>query len=85
MSEFADKLLKKHEGWTDEQWQAEYGDMWENMKSQDAFMRLPLDEQKCVRDAQAMVLAEKKTALDKIKFYAEMDEIQKRFIKLLGD
>jgi len=78
-------LLKKHEGWTDEQFQAEYGTMWEAMKSQDTFMRLPEADQKRIREAQALVLAEKKTALDKIRTYAEMDEVKKRFINLLGD
>jgi len=84
-TEFSPEALKEREAWTDQQWKDKYGTMWESMKSQDTFLRLPPDEQKRVREAQAMVLAEKKTALDKIKVYSEMDEIQKRFKKLLGD
>lgn len=34
---------------------------------------------------QQIVKVEKKTALDKIRAYAEMDEVKKRFINLLGD
>lgn len=34
---------------------------------------------------QAIERVEKKTALDKIRAYAEMDEVKKRFINLLGD
>lgn len=83
--EFTQEALKERETWTDEQWKDKFGMMWENMKSQDAFLRLSPDEQKRVRDAQAMVLAEKKTALEKIKTYAEMDEVKKRFINLLGE
>lgn len=85
--EFTKEALAERATWTDEDWKKKSGagDMWEYMKSQDAFLRLPIEEQKRVRDAQAMVLAEKKTALDKIKVYSEMDEIQKRFKKLLGD
>lgn len=34
---------------------------------------------------QAIQRVEKKTALDKLRAYAEMDEVKKRFINLLGD
>jgi recombination protein RecT len=78
-------LLKKHEGWTDAQWQAEYSDMWEYMKNQDTFARLPEEDQRKVREAQALVLAEKKGTLDKLRAYAEMEDVKKRFINLLGD
>jgi recombination protein RecT len=37
------------------------------------------------RQQQAIVKAEAKTALDRIRQYAEMDEVKKRFINLLGD
>jgi len=81
----ATDLLTKHEGWTDEQYKTEYGTMWEAMKSQDTFLHLTPDEQKRVREAQSIALAEKKTALDKVRAYAEMDEVKKRFINLLGE
>jgi recombination protein RecT len=81
----ATDLLTKHEGWTDEQYKSEYGTMWEAMKSQDTFLHLTPDEQKRVREAQSLALAEKKTALDKIRAYAEMEEVKKRFINLLGE
>lgn len=37
------------------------------------------------RNQQAIEKVEKKTALDRIRAYAEMDEVKKRFINLLGD
>lgn len=37
------------------------------------------------RQQYALQKAEKKTSLDKIRAYAEMDEVKKRFINLLGD
>src|SRR3989304_5549889 len=37
------------------------------------------------RQQQAIVKVEAKTALDRIRQYAEMDEVKKRFINLLGD
>jgi len=79
------KLVKQHEGWTDEQWQEKYSDMWEYMKNQDAFMRLPIEEQNRIREGQIMAYEERKTSLAKIKGYAELEEVKKRFINLLGD
>ena len=85
MNTFTPEVLQERSKWSDEQWKKEYGDMWENMKSQNAFLLLSPEDQKRVREAQALVLAEKKTALDKIRTYAEMDEVKKRFVNLLGD
>jgi recombination protein RecT len=78
-------LLTHHAGWTDEQFKAQYGQMWESMKEQDTFLRLPIEEQSRIRQQQVLAYEESKTALAKIKTYAEMEEIQKRFIRLLGD
>lgn len=70
---------------TDEQYKEKYGDMWESMKNQDAFFALPPEEQKNIREHQALVLSKNKTALEKIKVYAELSEVKKRFINILGD
>lgn len=78
-------LLKKHEGWTDEQFQKEYGDKWEYMKAQDAFDRLPKDVQDSIRAQQAEEWQSQKTSLAKVKTYAELAEVKQRFINLLGE
>lgn len=83
--EFHNELLKKHEGWTDDQFKAEYGSVWESMKLQDEFMRMTPEQQKKLRESQAVILAEKKTALDRMRAYAEQEKIKSMFINLLGD
>ena len=80
-----DDLQKKHEGWTDEQFQAEYGTMWESMKFQDGFSRLPKEEQDKIRAQQANEWESQKTSLAKVKTYAELAEVKQRFINLLGE
>lgn len=79
------ELLNKHEGWTDEQFQSAYGVMWESMKAQDMFARLPKDEQDKIRAQQANEWESQKTSLAKVKTYAELAEVKQRFINLLGE
>jgi recombination protein RecT len=81
----SDELLKKHENWTDEQFRAEYSDMWENMKAQDVFMRLPKEQQVAIRKSEIATWENSKNGLMKIKTYAENEEVVKRFVNLLGD
>jgi len=83
--EFTQDLLSRHEGWTDEQWQEKYGHMWESMKKQDTYLRLPIEEQARLHQEQLTAYEESKTALAKIKTYAEMADVQKRFINMLGE
>jgi len=81
----SEELLKKHEGWTDEQFQQTYGDMWENMKAQDVFMRLPKEQQEAIRKNEISAWENSKNGLMKIKAYSENAEVVKRFVNLLGD
>jgi len=81
----SDELLKKHEGWTDEQFQQAYGDMWENMKAQDVFMRLPKEQQEAIRKNEITTWENSKNGLLKIKTYADNEEVIQRFKNLLGD
>lgn len=80
-----EELLKKHEGWTDEQFQQEYGDMWENMKGQDVFMRLPKEQQEAIRKTEIATWENSQNGLMKIKTYADNTEVIQRFKNLLGD
>jgi recombination protein RecT len=68
-----DSLIEKGE-MTDEKWKEFFGDSWEHEKNR----QMKAQEQK--RDLQLA-----KTGLDKIKVYAEMEDVKKRFINLLGD
>lgn len=70
---------------TDEEYQAKYGTMWETQKKSDEFYALPVEEQARIREAQLLAFEESKTAIAKIKAYADLDEIKKRFINMLGD
>lgn len=70
---------------TDEEYKEKYGTMWEEQKKQDEFYALPLEEQAKIRESQLIAYEEGKTALAKIKTYAELEEVKKRFINLLGD
>jgi phage RecT family recombinase len=57
----------------------------ESMKYQEEFAKLPKDEQDKIRAQQAMEWESQKTSLAKVKTYAELDEVKKRFINLLGE
>ena len=81
----SDELLKKHEGWTDEQFQQAYVDMWENMKAQDVFMPLPKEQQEAIRKNEITTWENSKNGLLKIKTYADNEEVIQRFKNLLGD
>lgn len=82
---FSPENIEARKSWTDEQWKAEFGQAWENMKLQDEFMRMTPEQQKKLRESQAVILAEKKTALDRMRAYAEQEKIKSMFINLLGD
>jgi len=69
MKNWKDKL-EEEKAWTDEQYKAAYGEEWQWQKE---------------RNLAIVVQDGKKNALEKIKAYAEMDEVKKRFINLLGD
>jgi recombination protein RecT len=84
-STMSQDLLKKHDGWTDQQFQSEYGDQWEYMKAQDEFARLPKDVQERIRAQQAEEWQSSRTSLAKVKTYAELAEVKQRFINLLGE
>jgi len=71
--------------YTDEEYQELYGTMWESQKKNDEFFALPIEEQARIRQEQLNAYEESKTALAKIKTYAEMAEVQKRFVNMLGD
>lgn len=79
------ELLEKHKGWTDEQYQKEYGDKWEYMKAQDVFSALPIEDQNKIRAQQAEEWQNQTTSLAKVKTYAELAEVKQRFINLLGE
>ena len=70
---------------TDEQYQEKYGTMWQDQKAKDEFYALPIEEQAKRREAELIAYQESQTALAKIKTYAELDEVKKRFVNLLGD
>lgn len=75
----------RYETYTDEQYKAEYGTMWETQKKHDAFHALPQEDRLSIVQSQQDELQASKTSLAKIRAYAEMEEVQKRFIRLLGD
>lgn len=81
----AEKLLREHEGWKDSDYQRVYGDMWQYMKDQDEFLRLSPEDQKKVRDAQALALADNKKALARIKAYIKLPQVQEQLAVILGD
>lgn len=62
--------LETEKNWSDEQYKNAYGDNWQYEKE---------------RNLAIVVHDNKRTALDKIKAYAEMDEVKRRFVNLLGD
>ncbi len=70
---------------TDAEYQDKYGTMWEVQKKNDEFYGLPIEEQAKIRESQLIAYEESKTALAKIKTYAELEEVKRRFINLLGD
>ena len=79
------ELQNEHEGWTDEQYQSKYGTMWQSMKLQDEFARLPKEERDRIRAQQANEWEAQKTSLAKVKTYADLAEVKQRFINLLGE
>ena len=80
--------LEERKDWTDEQYQAEYKNEWRVAKAKDEYALLPKEVKE---ERQAAIAAydeaqdANKTALAKIRVYAEMDEVKKRFVNLLGD
>lgn len=70
---------------TDLEYQQKYGTMWETQKAHDLFNALPEEQRKIVALEQAQKLEDQKNSLAKVKTYAELGDVQKRFINLLGD
>lgn len=83
--EFTKEALEERRHWGEKEWREISGDMWESMKNQDDFLRLPADEQNKIRAQQAEQWESQKTSLAKVKTYAELDEVKKRFVNLLGE
>ncbi|MDD2922133.1 MAG: recombinase RecT [Anaerolineales bacterium] len=80
-----DDLLKKHEGWNDEDFKKAYGTQWEAMKAQDTFMRLPKEDQEAIRKVEIQRWENQKNGMAKIKVYADMEEVQRRFVGVLAN
>lgn len=57
----------------------------ESIKAQQDFALLSPEAQQQIRKAQAEEYERKRTGLEKVKAYAEMEEVKKRFVNLLGD
>jgi len=57
----------------------------EHMKFQEEKASLPPEQVRAEQAAHESAIVQAKTAMDKIKAYAAMEEVQKRFVALLGD
>jgi recombination protein RecT len=57
----------------------------ESTQAQREFSMLSPETQAQIRKAQAEEYERKQTGLEKVKAYAEMEEVKKRFVNLLGD
>lgn len=65
---------EERKDWTDKQWQEAEGEGWEEKKARLSAIVLQDEEKR-----------KQETTLDKIKAYAEMEEVKKRFVNLLGE